>query len=330
MTYMVQKKSAAGGSNIYPLTGITKCHFSTFCTTFAPGLRKYTCIRTKEFFTLHDNIMHPVRKIYQWLLGIGFILCLHSATAQQGWELGGWLGGAHYFGDLNTRFQLKKPGYAGGIVGRYNFNERICFKMSGNYGLVSADDALSDNPYEFQRNLSFKSNIFDFTGDLEFNFLPYIHGSRDQFYTPYLFAGFSVFNFDPKALYNDEWIPLRPLGTEGQFRGEEYYGTVGALAFGGGMKIDLSYRWSLNFEITVRKTFTDYLDDVSTVYPDMSDLESLRGATAVALSDRGAPIDGVPFGLPGLQRGNSQDKDYYVMAGISLVYYFGDIRCPWE
>ena len=79
---------------------------------------------------------------------------------------------------------------------------------------------------------SFKSNIFDGTAQFEFNFLPYIHGSKDQFYTPYLFAGFSVFYFNPKAELDGETYELRPLGTEGQFKGDEYYTVQGAFTYG--------------------------------------------------------------------------------------------------
>ncbi len=251
------------------------------------------------------------------------------ASAQMGWEAGGWLGASYYFGDLNTSFNLSRPGIAGGLIGRWNFNERLCLKFGANYGNIKAYDSDSDNSYEQIRNLSFKSTLFDGTAQFEFNFLPYIHGSKDKFYTPYLFAGFSVFYFNPKAEYNGEWVELRPLGTEGQFKGEEYYTVQGALTYGVGFKLDLSYEWSLNFELSARRLFSDYLDDVSTVYPDMDDLEALRGQIAVDLSDRSlvGPNE-IPIGQPGRQRGDKNNNDSYVMFGVGLVYYFGDIRCP--
>ena len=263
------------------------------------------------------------------LLIILFGLSYSLTFAQLGWEAGGWIGTSYYFGDLNTSFRLNRPGIAAGLVGRYNFNERLCFKFSANYGNVSAYDSDSNNSFEKARNLSFKSIIVDGTGQFEFNFLPYVHGSRDKFYTPYIFAGLSAFYFNPKAELDGEWIALRPLGTEGQFKGEEYYTIQGAIAYGVGLKLDLSYEWSLNFEISSRRLFTDYLDDVSTVYPDMDDLEALHGPDAVALSDRSIIGENeVRIGQEGRQRGSSNVNDIYVMAGISLVYYFGDIRCP--
>ena len=270
-----------------------------------------------------------ISDVKKTLFTILFAISGLMASAQMGWEAGGWLGVSYYFGDLNTNFNLTRPGLAGGLIGRWNFNERLCLKFGANYGSISAYDSDSSNSYERARNLSFKSNIFDGTAQFEFNFLPYIHGSKDQFYTPYLFTGFSIFYFNPKAEYNGEMVDLRPLGTEGQFKGEEYYTVTGALTYGVGFKIDLSYEWSLNFELSARRTFTDYLDDVSTLYPDMDDLESLRGQIAIDLSDRSmvGPNE-VQIGQTGRQRGNKNSKDSYLMFGVGLVYYFGDIRCP--
>ncbi len=257
-----------------------------------------------------------------------FISMFLGAQAQMGWEAGGWLGTSTYFGDLNTEFNLK-PAFAGGLVGRYNFNNRVCLKFSANYGMVSADDADSKNTFQQTRNLHFRSRVLDGAAQIEFNFLPYTHGSKDEFYTPYLFAGFSVFNFEPQAEYQGEWVDLRPLGTEGQFKGEEYSTLQGAMAYGVGLKLDLSYEWSLNFELSSRRLFTDYLDDVSTVYPDLDDLESLHGQIAVDLADPSIPTaEGIKLGQTGRQRGGSNANDIYVFLGVGLVYYFGDIRCP--
>ena len=252
--------------------------------------------------------------------------------AQRGWEIGGWLGTAYYFGDLNSNYNLSLPGIGGGMLARYNFNERVCVKLSGNFARVRGDDAVSKNPFEQARNLSFHSPILDGSLQFEFNFLPYIHGSKDQFFTPYLFGGLTVLNFNPMAKRdNGEVVELRPLGTEGQFKGDEYYSIQGGINYGVGVKIALNYEWSLNIEFGARYLFTDYLDDVSTVFPDLDDLENLRGPVAVEMADRSIPISGVDptmIGQPGRQRGNSSTNDSYVLAGIALVYYFGDLRCP--
>ncbi|MBP7821487.1 MAG: outer membrane beta-barrel protein [Saprospiraceae bacterium] len=248
----------------------------------------------------------------------------NSVKAQKGLELGFGVGTSHFFGDVNSSFKIKHFGLSAGIIGRYNFNERVCLKFSGNWANINGSDEDSKNTFEKARNLSFKSMLIDGAGQFEFNFLPYIHGSKDQFLTPYIFMGFGVVNFNPKAFYNNSWVELRDLGTEGQFRGEEYYSTVGTFVYGGGLKMDINYEWSLNLELGMRYAFTDYLDDVSTVYADKQDLESLRGALAVELSDRSIE----KIGIPGFQRGTSKGNDSYGILQLGIVYYFGNIRCP--
>ncbi|MEO7175745.1 MAG: DUF6089 family protein [Saprospiraceae bacterium] len=250
-------------------------------------------------------------------------------TAQQGPEVGGWIGVAQYFGDLNKDLQIHRPGLSGGLNGRYNFNNRIAAKVSVNYIRVSAFDSDADHSFQKARNLSFKSSILDFAGQFEFNFLPYVHGSKDNFYTPYLFAGFNVFNYSPKAKYEGKWVELQPLGTEGQIQGDEYKLLKMGLVYGAGLKLDLNDVWSLNFELSARRLGTDYLDDVSTVYADKNDIEAIRGPVAAALSDRS--IEGIfpyPIGEVGRQRGDSEGNDSYAYFGISIMYYFASLKCP--
>ena len=281
------------------------------------------------------NIQKLEKKVILW---IGCCLFAFNCQAQEGIEFGGFLGASHYFGDLNTDFSVNHLGIVGGIIGRYNFNERTAIKLIGTVANVSADDADSNNSFEKRRNLSFQSQILDASAQFEFNFLPYFHGSKNEFFTPYLFAGLSVTYFNPQTKVCDSdpstslsqcmgstsLVGLRPLGTEGQFRGEEYFTVTGGLAFGAGIKIDINYEWSINVELSGRRLFTDYLDDVSSVYPDLGDLENLRGDIAVALSDRSNPS----IGDAGRQRGNSKTKDSFGLLSVGIVYYFGDLKCP--
>ena len=102
-----------------------------------------------------------------------------------------------------------------------------------------------------------------------------------------------------------------------------------AFVYGGGFKVALTEVWSLNFEISARKLFTDYLDDVSKTYPNMNDVRKQNGEIAVQLSDPSITTDGQPkVGQFGRQRGDSKSNDMYTMFGVSLLYYFGDLRCP--
>lgn len=260
------------------------------------------------------------------LIQILFVISLSFvANAQKGLELGAWLGLGHYYGDLQTELSISDPGLSGGVNLRYNFDERISLKSSFNIGRLSASDEDSQNTFERQRNLSFHSTIFDLTTQIEFNFLSYIHGSKDHFFTPYLLAGVSVFAFNPKTELNGQTFNLRDYGTEGQPIGEEYGRFSMAPTIGLGLKWDVNIDWSFNIELSIHSSQTDYLDDVSGLYPDLNLLGTTRGLEAVNLSDRSI---GEGIGESGRQRGNSRNNDTYVFFGFSVMRYFGTLPCP--
>jgi len=259
------------------------------------------------------------------LLLLFFIVSLtYTSSAQKGWEIGGWLGTSFYFGDLNNTLTITEPGIALGFNSRYNFNTRISIKNSLNFGRVGASDANSSNNFEKARNLSFKSNIYDFSSTIEFNFFNYVHGSSDEYQTPYLLGGVNVFRFNPTAELDGEKYVLKDLSTEGQSPGSEYFGISTGIVFGGGYKWDISEDLSLNVEYSYRILFTDYLDDVSGTYPNLMELSNRKGEIAAQLSDRSV----IGIGQEGRQRGNSKDNDTYNFMGISIMKYFGRLECP--
>ncbi len=270
----------------------------------------------------------------RFYISITTILCgtlaLHQdLLAQKGVEVGTWAGSAFYFGDLNNLYRFNEPGLCGGLIGRYNFNSRLSARVQLNYLRLRASDEKSNNSYDRRRNLSFFSDLFELAPALELNFFTFTHGSKDQFVTPYMYGGFSVFQFNPKTKYLGKVYALRNLGTEGQVVGEEYNAITTAWLVGGGVKLDLNYRWSLNFDIGYRNASNDYIDDVSKVYPNYTELAKVRGPIAVALADRSIPdANNEKMGKTGFQRGNSKDHDAYLSAGINLVYFFGRLNCP--
>ena len=248
------------------------------------------------------------------------------SLAQKGWELGGGVGVANYFGDINTNYDITLPGPHVVGIARYNFNKRTAVAGYLSYGLLRGDDATSDNTFQKVRNLHFRSHTIDMSAVYEFNFLPFLHDGEEEFLSPYLFLGASVFKFTPRAKYNDEWVKLAPLGTEGQSNGDEYYGISGSYVFGFGLKYSMTPEWSWNLALTVHKTMTDYLDDVSTVYPEES---SLNSPAAIHLSDPSVPSERFPdIGQAGYQRGNDGNNDSFSFLSFNLTYYFSRIDCP--
>ena len=139
------------------------------------------------------------------LILLFFGLTLQALSAQmRGWEIGGWGGACNYFGDLNTDWRLNRAQLAGGLLFRYNINDRIAFSFGPSVGSISAYDSDSRNIFEQRRNLNFNSRIVDFSSQFEFNFLPYLHGSRELNYTPYMFLGTTFYNFNPQTEYEGE------------------------------------------------------------------------------------------------------------------------------
>lgn len=259
------------------------------------------------------------------IITIILFISFSQGLSQKGLELGGDIGLAWYFGDLNTSYDLSKPGFAIALKARQNFNERLSVSGGFQYAHVSASDANSNNFFERNRNLDFRSNTFDFNAALEFNFFPYQHGSKDNYYTPYLFAGFSMMKFNPKTDLDGATYTLRDFGTEGQFINNEYHLVSAAFLYGFGFKWDLNKDWSINTQISGRKLFSDYIDDVSGNYPEFSGLETLRGPIAVQLSNKSENSD---FVRPGMQRGNGKNNDVVYIVSIGVMRYFGQLQCP--
>ncbi len=236
-------------------------------------------------------------------------------------ELGVLLGASYYLGDLNkTHFHQSSA--STGIVIRKNIDKRFVYKAEAIYINLRSDERGSDDTIAANRGLHFKSPVYEISGQLEFNFLPYQPGNPLYIWTPYVYTGVSLFNFNPKAEnINGEWVDLQELGTEGQgtssFTDRKKYSLIQfAAAFGGGVKIAVNSSFNIIFEYSTRKTFTDYLDDVSTTYVGNSSTEYPieMSLEAQQMSD--------PQGthLRGEERGNPEKLDWYSFAGITLSF----------
>ena len=151
-----------------------------------------------------------------------FVLCFvfTNTQAQDGYiqqgEFGFSIGGAHYFGDLNTRSGLNRPKPALGLFFRKQFGNYVGLRVAGRFAQLGYDDLLSKNDYQYTRGLEFNSNIFEFGLQGDFNFFRFIPGDPLYPFTPYITLGVGTFNYDPYAFLNGQKYFLRKLGTEGQ------------------------------------------------------------------------------------------------------------------
>ena len=216
--------------------------------------------------------------------------------------MGFFAGASYYLGDLNPRTHFLNSRLATGVFFRYSTNYRYAFKFGFNYGSVSANDAKSGEADQRERNLNFRSRIYELSSVAEFNFVEYRIGHDKHRFTMHIFAGLAGFYFNPKADIGRGYESLRTYKTEGQSRAYPAYQI--SIPFGLGFKWNVGEKCGLGIEWGPRRTFTDYLDDVSGVYPEVTNLytnQSLNNSAA-----------------PGSMRGNPSSKDWYFYYGISL------------
>lgn len=265
------------------------------------------------------------------LYAVGVLLPLFAHS--QAWEIGGMIGGSNYSGDLSPGpVVFSETGIAAGAIVRYNVNKFFTVKANAYYGSISGSDRNATTEKNRIRNLSFWSTILDVGANAELNLTGFQNGNRKYRTSPYLFTGLSVFQFNPEAKYQGNWVRLQPLGTEGQgtirYNDREKYAlTQVAIPIGVGLKHNFSGNWNVGLEFGMRKTFTDYLDDVSNTYVENDYLAAASGSLAAALSNRSGEM-GQPHNFTSKDlRGNPTNKDWYMFGGIIISYTIRPPMC---
>lgn len=256
------------------------------------------------------------RLILLALFLIGFL----PEISAQSWEVGGFAGSSGYMGDINPADPSKFTDLAFGAQLKRNIDPYWSFKLNAVYGKIQGDDAVSSSEYQQQRNLKFYSVITEAGIQVEFNFFNYIPGVSKKRYTPYLFTGVAGVLFNPKTMYNGTEYQLADYDTEGA----DYKTHAVSIPYGAGIKYNIIRNWNLIAEIGYRTALTDYLDDLSTIYPAKN---NLINNDARALSDRSGENTGIYYGAAGTQRGDFRKRDTYMFAGISLTYTFVSQKC---
>ena len=307
-----------------------------------------------------------VRKL-RFLLIMSCLAIFVQANAQfddpKTLEVGPHVGLSYYMGDLNPTkpFAMSDLEY-GGVV-RFNYNNRWSFRFDYTHATVKADDAVVK--WRPERGLSFTTNLNDFSFVAEFNFLEYYTGNPKRNVSPYIFGGISLFQYTPYTYINDtvelnlfkyytedtkllsdsasffdkligrEKAPFKIKGKDGDI----LIGTGVSIPFGVGVKFALSKHMAATVEWRMQKTFTDYLDDVATVYPaieghayvvidelyyDLTD--PTMTPTGLQTDDSGNPNppsnDEDYHYKENQQRGNSAFNDWFGMARVSLTWKF--------
>jgi hypothetical protein len=182
---------------------------------------------------------------------------------------------------------------------------------------LAGNDDYTIEEFQTNRNLSVRTDLIE--ANLLLELRPFSRSAG--FNRFYIYSGIGGIYYQPKAEYQDDWITLRTLGTEGQyFEGAEgpYSELDIVIPYGLGYKFRLGRSTSLVADLGFRYTFTDYLDDVSSVYVDPIALTESNGELAPILADRSTTPNTV-----GSTRGNPDNNDFYFLLGVKLEYILG-------
>ena len=243
-------------------------------------------------------------------------------------DLGGGPGVGSRYGD----FQLQATRFAIGVTGKYRFHDRFAVKGSLIYAELYSDDALTENYGRKKRNLNVRTDLFELSGQLEFYIIRERIGSRyklkgvkgygSNHFSMYVFAGIGGIFYSPRGTTEaGDWVRLAPLNTEGQGLDgapKDYNQLAVVFPFGVALKYNLTKSIGLQYELGMRMTSTDYLDDASTTYYDGNTLAAEFGDLSKEMADKryNAPERHTEGGT----RGDADKTDSYLFGMLTLTY----------
>lgn len=232
------------------------------------------------------------------------------------------IGGGLYYGDLTEKaISLQNAGFATSLGLSYSVTTQIRPMLTASFMKLGADDKNNSRQELIKRNLNFRSNVFDINLGLRYHFL----STNVSLISPYVYGGIGAFHFNP---YTTDRTGikrfLQTLGTEGQrlpnASQAPYKLMQFQFPFGAGLNYTLDRGFSVALDAMFRKTFTDYLDDVSTKYVDRNSL-SQQNPILPSLAFRGDEvIPGAAYPSSTLPRGNPRKKDFYYTVGLKIMY----------
>jgi hypothetical protein len=306
------------------------------------------------------------KSVGKYILPLLICFCIHSKSYSQAflfgekvkWEVGFNFGPSFFLGDLggnsgkgtndikdvNLTFTKMMKGV---FVTMYPKNW-VGLRLAADLTYLEGSDAIITTTginelWRKQRNLDFKTTIAE--GYIALEIFPTMLFRRQSEYEPrlrpYGLAGIGIFHFNPQgsltdAAGNKSWYYLQPLRLEGQGMPEypnskPYKLTQMNIPLGAGLKYYASERINLSAEVLYRKTFTDYIDDVSKNYIDPNNYNkylSAQDATlAYKLSDKAQGIiyPGMTRYPAGTQRGDLKNGDTYFSVVMKLGVRLGPI-----
>ena len=226
----------------------------------------------------------------RYFLAVFLVVSGVLISNSQTYEIGGFLGGANYIGDIGKTNYIAPNNLAFGGIFKWNRSARHSFRGSIILGEISGDDVESGEERRKQRGYSFNNFILEASVGLEYTFWEFnIHSGYPES-TPYLYTGLTYFSYNSLYKRSGSNVIVE-------------YDNAGAIAIPMvvGYKATLGSRFVIGFEIGARYTFTDNLDG-SNPTGGLADEETLKF-------------------------GNINSDDWYVFTGVTLTVMFGRKPC---
>ncbi len=287
-------------------------------------------VKAHAQYYFYDNKYYDNPLLIEFGGSVGAMNCLT--------DIGGGKGiGKKFIKDIN----LGKTQPCGSFYVAANYKYAIALRAEVTIGKIQADDKVLESVKKsvfgrYERNLSFRSTISEFMFAGEFHPLFMFMPKDDDEWTPpllspYLLVGIGFFHFNPQANLNGKWIDLQPLGTEGQGTSmyperQSYSLNQVNIPLGVGVRYELGSAFFARAEFVYRIVNTDYLDDVSTTYPDPQAFDAYSTAkrnTVLQLYARQKDLDPTYIVTAGDQRGNPNHKDAYMSFNLKIGYILG-------
>ena len=194
-----------------------------------------------------------------FLIYISLIFCGFNTHAQIN-ELGVFVGGVNYIGDVGPTTYIAPNEPAIGILYKWNRSPRHSYRFSYTQGSLKSKDIDSDVPSRNLRGYSFENSVKEFSAGLEFNFMDFdLHDSKTKV-SPYVYSGVSYFIYDEIYILDNN-------------SREDYQSSTFAIPMVLGLKARLFQNFIIGAEVGFRYTFTDNLDGSN---PKNDNFETLR------------------------------------------------------
>ena len=224
------------------------------------------------------------------------VFCFFSAiiTSAQFHEIGVFLGGSNYIGDVGTDRYLDPNELAYGVIYKWNVTERYSFRGGFTFTTLKENEFNNNEISRFRRSYKVENSLQEFTGGIEINFKEFnLHDPKLSF-TPYVFYGLSYFRYDQFYLIPNG--PTSPPSYNNFGKDEEI-----ALPLIIGFKVNPNPFFVIGFEIGARYSLTDNLDGSNPQNQFANNLE--------------------------YKFGNIANNDWYIFTGITISFTFGDLPC---